>query len=147
LLRFRFFLDFFHLCSFLPLPYLFHPSHLSSVFIQYFSPFRSFPLPHCATSISHVLDCLSLLMALHSPSFLSFHPIPVFSLLVPTCESRHHFPFSCTFSPQVLRNFLCHTPLIFPDFYLDSLIFSSFHSALLIPFVLNLSTSSLTMTN
>jgi hypothetical protein len=47
-------------------------------------------------------------------SFLSFHPVPVLSLLVPTSKSRHNFSFFCTLSPQLLRNFLCYTPLIFP---------------------------------
>jgi hypothetical protein len=41
-----------------------------------------------------VLDRLSLLITHSASSFLSFHPIPVFSLLVPTSESRHHFSLS-----------------------------------------------------
>jgi hypothetical protein len=48
-----------------------------------------------------MLDCFSLLI---------FHPIPSFSL-VPTSESRHHFSFSCTLSPQIL---FCHIPLRLP---------------------------------
>jgi hypothetical protein len=63
-----------------------------------------------------------LLIAHSAPSFLSFHPVPVFSLLV-------HFAFSCTFSPQVLRNFLCHTPLTLP---VVSGFFNSFSSFLLV---------------
>jgi hypothetical protein len=50
-------------------------------------------------------------------SFLSFRPIPIFCLLVPTSKSRHHFSFSCTLSP--LWSYLCHTPLILL-LYLDS---------------------------
>jgi hypothetical protein len=101
---------FFHSVS--PLPYLFHPSYLPYVFIQYFSSFLSLRLSHFATSILHMLNCLSLLIAHSAPSFLSFQPIPVFSLLLPTSESRHHLFLSCTLSPQVLWNFLCHTPLL-----------------------------------
>jgi hypothetical protein len=97
-----------------PLPYLFRPSYLPCVFIQYFSPFFSLLLSHFSTSIPHVLNCLSLLIAHSAPSFLSFHPIPVFSFFVPTSKSRLHFSFFCTFSPPVLRNFTCYTPLILP---------------------------------
>jgi hypothetical protein len=61
-----------------------------------------------------MLNCLAVLIAHSAPSFISFHPISVFSLLVPTSESRHYFSFSCTLLLQVLRNFLCHTPLILP---------------------------------
>jgi hypothetical protein len=77
----------FFLYSFPPLLYLFLPSYLPSVFIQYFSTFLSLPL----SLIS--LYCLSFLKAHSAPSFLSFHPIPVFSLLIPTSKSRHHFSF------------------------------------------------------
>jgi hypothetical protein len=58
-----------------------------------------------------VLDCLSLLIVHSASSFLPFRPIPVFSLLVPTSESRHHFSLSCTLSSQILRNFLCFSSL------------------------------------
>jgi hypothetical protein len=55
-----------------------------------------------------VLNCLSLLIAHSVPSFLSFHPIPLFTLLVLTSKSRRlHFSFICTLSSQVLRNLLC----------------------------------------
>jgi hypothetical protein len=60
-----------------------------------------------------VLYYLSPPIAHSTPSFLSFHPIPVFSLLIPTSESRHHFPLFCTLS-QVRRNFLCPPLLILP---------------------------------
>jgi hypothetical protein len=58
-----------------------------------FSPSLSFPYIHstCAQ--------LSLLITHSAPSFLFFHPIPVFSLLVPTFKSRHHFSFFCIFPP------------------------------------------------
>jgi hypothetical protein len=85
--------------SFPPLPYLFYPSYLSCVFIQYFSLSLYF------SSIQYV-----------------------FSLLVPTSKSRDHFSFFCPLSPQVFRNFLCHTPLILP---LVSGCFDSFPSFLL----------------
>jgi hypothetical protein len=42
-----------------------------------------------------VLDRLFLLLAHSAPSFLSFHPIAVFSLLVPTSKFSH--PFFCLF--------------------------------------------------
>jgi hypothetical protein len=92
--------------------------------------------------------CLSLLVAHSAPSFLSFRPIPVLSLRVPTSESCHHFSFSCTLSP---REF----PLSYSLLYLDSLILSllSYLSVSLflslsstfihLPLALNLSTSSL----
>jgi hypothetical protein len=76
-------------------------------------------------------------------SFLSSHPIHIFSLLVPTS-------MSCTLSPQILRNFPCLS-----YFLLDSLILSllSCLSWVFVPFTLlhnhpslfatNLSTSSL----
>jgi hypothetical protein len=125
----------FFFCSFPPLPYRFYLSYLSSVFIQYFSS--------------------SFLIAHYAPSLLNFHPIRVFSLLVPTSKSYDHFSFFCPLSPQVFRNFLCHTSLILP---LVSGCFDSFPSFLLfcifIPFTqlyihlsafcsFNLSTSSL----
>jgi hypothetical protein len=90
----------FFLYSVLPVLYLFHSSCLPSVFMQYFSPYPSLHLSYFATSIPHVLNCLSLLIA-HSV-FLSFRPIPIFSFLVSTSKSRHHFSFFCTVSPQVL---------------------------------------------
>jgi hypothetical protein len=104
--------------------------YFPSVFIQYFSQFLSLPLSHFATSIPHhVLNCLSFLIAHPAPSFLSFHQIPVFSLLVPTSKSSHHFSFSYILSPQLLRHFLCHTPLIVPVIFG---FFNSFPSFLLV---------------
>jgi hypothetical protein len=130
----------------IPHPFLFSfcPSFsisLSSII----SPFRLhsvfFPsLSHFATSIPHVLNCLSLLIAHSAPSFLSFRPVPVFSFLVPTSKSRHHFSFFSTLSPQVLRNFLCHIHtfhtscciwiFLFFSFFLACLCLCPFHSAL-----------------
>jgi hypothetical protein len=76
----------FLLCSFTPLPYFFHPSfRLHLVFLDYL-----------------------FLFVVHSA------PSSVFYFHIPTSESRHHFPFSCTLSRQVLRSFLCHRPLILP---------------------------------
>jgi hypothetical protein len=94
------------------LPYFFHPSpfRLHSVFLPVpFSPSLLFRYIHST--------CAELSLSPHSTFytfFFSFHPIPVFSFLVPTSKSRHHFSFFCTFSPQVLRNLLCHTSLILP---------------------------------
>jgi hypothetical protein len=82
-----------------------------------------------------VLDYLSLLIAHSARSFLSFHPIPVFCLRVSTSESRHHFSLSCTLSPQVLLNFLCHTLLIDTPsciLYLESRFFDSLPYFLLV---------------
>jgi hypothetical protein len=109
-------------CSSMSLSSIFSPS----VFIQYFSPFRSLPLSHFATFIPHVL------IAHPAPFFLSFHPIPVFSLLVPTSKSRHYFSF---FALSLIL------PVIswFFDFFLACLCFCPFH----FPFALNVSTSSL----
>jgi hypothetical protein len=87
------------------------PFRLHSVFLPV--PFSS-SLSHFATSIPHVLNCPSLLIAHSALSFLFFHPIPLFYLLVPTSKSRHHFSFFCSLSLQVLQNFPCHTPLILP---------------------------------
>jgi hypothetical protein len=78
------------------------------------SPHSFLSLSHFATSISPVLNCLFLFIAHAAPCFLSFHPILVFYLLVFTSKSRHNLSFFCNLSPQVLRNFLCHTPLILP---------------------------------
>jgi hypothetical protein len=75
---------------FCPLPYLFHPSHLPSVFAQYFSPLLSLPLSHFAASVPHVLDPPTLLAAHSAPLLFSL------SLFVPTSESRHHFSLSRT---------------------------------------------------
>jgi hypothetical protein len=137
----------------IPHPFLFAFCPSSSISLSsILSPFRLhsvfFPVPfspslsHFATSIPHVLNCLSLLIAHSAPSFLSFHPVPVFSFLVPTYKSRHHFSFFCTLSPQVLRNFLCHTPFILPVVSAVSL-FSLSSTFIHLFFALNLSTFSL----
>jgi hypothetical protein len=134
--------------TFYSYPYLFHPPYLLSIFIQYFSLFLSLPLSHFATSLPHVLSCLSLLMG-HSASSSSpsiQYLFPLSSL--PPSKSPHYFPFSCTLLPRyLLRNFLCHTSLILS---IVSGFFDSFPSFLLVcstfihlPFALNLSTSSL----
>jgi hypothetical protein len=91
---------FFH--SVPPFPYLFHPYYLPSVLIQYFSPF----------------NCLPLLRTRSAPSFFSFRPIFVCSLLVPTSKSRHHFSLFCTFPP-------CQTLLILPVDSLSSFLIVS----------------------
>jgi hypothetical protein len=129
-----------------PLPYLFHPSYLSSVFAQYFSPLLSLPLSHFVTSAPHVLYRFTLLAAHPAPSLLSFRPIPVLSLLVPAFKSCHHFPLFRALSPQVHRNILCHAFLIILSLLSClsvslSLSLSSAHIHL--PSALNLSTSSL----
>jgi hypothetical protein len=122
---------FYLLLSSISLSSILSPLLLYSVFFSVpFSP----SLSHFTTSIPHVLNCLSLLIAHSAPPFLSFHLIPVLSLLVPTTKSL------------ALSYFL---------FYLDSLILSllSYLSVYLslslsstfipLPLALNLSTSSL----
>jgi hypothetical protein len=120
------------------------PFHLHLVFLPVpFSPSLSFLYIHSQLSLSpHSTFCTF---------FLSFHPIPVFFLLVLTSKSRHHSSF---FSPQVLRNFLRHTSIILPVVFG---FFDSFASSLFVvplslslnstfihlPFALNLSTFSL----
>jgi hypothetical protein len=73
-----------------------------------------------------------------SPSLISLHLLSrlpsntCFPLLVSTSRSRHYFSFFCTLSPQVLQNFLCHTPLILPvvsgffDYFPSFLLFCIF---------------------
>jgi hypothetical protein len=92
----------FPLCSFPPLPYLFHLSYLFLISLHLF----------------HMCSIVSLLIAHPASSFLSFHPIPVFSLLIPTSESCYHFPFFCTLSPQVLCHTFCYIWILwfFPFF-------------------------------
>jgi hypothetical protein len=80
---------------------------------------------------------LSLLIAHFAPSFLSFRPITVFSSLVPTSKSRHHFSFFCTLSPQELQNY---TSYRYSLLYLDSLILSLF-SCLSVSLSLSLSST------
>jgi hypothetical protein len=87
----------------------FYPLPISSSILP---PLFHISFIHPISLPSHVLNCLSLLIAHSAPCFLSFRLIPVFSLLVPTTKSRHHFSLFCTLSLQALRNFLCHTPLI-----------------------------------
>jgi hypothetical protein len=105
---------FFIFYSFPPLPYLFHPTYLPSVFAHYFSPVLSLPLSHFVASAPHVLDRLTLLSAHSAPSLLLFRPIPVLSLFVPASKPRHHFPLFRALSPQVHRYILCHASLILP---------------------------------
>jgi hypothetical protein len=131
-----------------------HPISLPFSFIFLPVPFSPY-LSHFATSIPHVRDCVSLLVAHSVPSFLSFRLTPVFSLLVLTSKSRHHFlsralslpgnsgiPFSCT-----SHTFCCIWILSFSPFFLACLCLCPFHSGPLsfiyLPFALNLSTSSL----
>jgi hypothetical protein len=87
------------------LPYLFHLSYLPYVFTQYFFPLL-FLLSFCYIHST----CALLSLSPHNP-FCTFFPL----LPSNTCFlSRHYFFLSCTLAPQVLRNFLCHTPFIFP---------------------------------
>jgi hypothetical protein len=73
--------------------------------------------------------------------FLSFHPIPVFSFLVPVSESRHHFSFSCTLSYSLLYlDYLIISLLSCLSVSLSLALSSTFTH---LPFALNLSTSSL----
>jgi hypothetical protein len=87
-----------------------HPISLPSSFG--ISPLSFLSLSHFATSIPHVFNCLSLLIAHSAPSFLSFCFLSSFPRL------------TYTVSPQVLRNFLCHTPFTLPvvSGFFDSLL-------------------------
>jgi hypothetical protein len=69
--------------QFQKLTYLFHPSYLRSVFIQYSFPFLSPPLSHFATSFPHVLSCLSLSL------LLILHLLPSPSILFSLSSSPH----------------------------------------------------------
>jgi hypothetical protein len=90
-----------------------HPVSLPSSF--HISPRSFLSFSRISLNPFHImLNCFFLHIAHSAPSFLFFCPIPIFSLLVPTSISCHHFSFFCTLSSQVLRNFLCHTPLILP---------------------------------
>jgi hypothetical protein len=127
----------------IPIPH--HPSPSlsftsSSISLSFFlSPFRlhsvflSVPFPpslsHFTTFFPHLLDCLS------ASSFLSFHPIPVFSLLILTSESCHASHTPC-----------CIWILWFSPFFLACPCLCPFHSALhssILPSALNVSISSL----
>jgi hypothetical protein len=138
-----------------PLPYLSHPSYLSSVFAQYFPPLLSLPLSHFVTSAPHVLYRLTLLAADSAPSLLSFRLIPVLSL-----SSFPHLNLAIIFLSFALslpRYTGTSSVMHFSCFllYLESLILSllfclsvslslSLSSAHIhLPSALNLSTSSL----
>jgi hypothetical protein len=136
--------------SFSPLRHLFHPSYpsfpsslsISRRSLPSFFLISSHPLHMCS------IVSLSLGHILHLLSSLSVQYLFSLSLFVPASESRHHFPFFRTLSPQVHRNILCHASL-------DSLILSllsclsvslslSLSSAHIhLPSALNLSNSSL----
>jgi hypothetical protein len=106
--------------------------------------FLSFSLSHFATSILHVVDCLSFRIAHSASSFHSFYP----TCFLSSFPHLHLVIIFLSLSPE-LQNFFCHTPLV----YLDSLIVSrlSYFSVPLsllrsstfihLPFALNLSTS------
>jgi hypothetical protein len=122
-----------------------HPISLPSSFSRYFSPFLSLPLSHFAMSIPHILNCLSLFIAHSAPSFLSFHPIPVFFYSFPHLNS-----FALSLPRYFGISFVIH--LSYSLLYLDSLILSllsylsvslSFHSALHASIFLFLSTFAL----
>jgi hypothetical protein len=138
------------------LPLLFHISFIHPISLPSsfgISPRSFLSLSHFATSIPHVFNCLSLLIAHSAPSFLSFRPLPGFSLLVPTSTLTIIFFFHLhSLSPSIPE--FPHTPLILPV-YLDSLIpallsclsvslsLSRSSTFIHLPFALNLSTSSL----
>jgi hypothetical protein len=147
--------------TFFPIPHLFLFLSILSFSISFI---HSISLPSSFSSLSpslslslslSFLSFRSLLIPHAAPSFLSFHPMPVFSLLVPTSKSRHHFPFSCTLLSSGTPEFPLVIDLPYSLLYLDSLILSfiSYFSVSLsfslsstfihLPFALNLSTSSL----
>jgi hypothetical protein len=110
------------------------PFHLHSVFL----PVPFFP----SLSFRYIYStCAQLSFSPHGTFcifFLSFHPIPVFSLLVARSKSPHHFPFSCAFSPQVPTpefplsyiSLYCIWILWFFPFFLACLRLCPFHPAL-----------------
>jgi hypothetical protein len=118
----------FQKCTFF-LSFLSSSTSLSSILSPFrlHSVFLLVPFSLISLSISHVLNCLFFYSTLCT--FFALFPIPVFSLLVPTTKSRHHFSFFYTLSFQVLRNFLSCTPLTFP---VVSGFFDSFPSFLLV---------------
>jgi hypothetical protein len=86
-----------------PFPYIIHPSYL----LRYSFPSSFSISPRSFLSLSlislhpfHVLNYLFHLIGHSAPSFFSFCPIPVFSLLVPTSKSPRHFSLFCTLSPS-----------------------------------------------
>jgi hypothetical protein len=98
--------------SFSILSVLFHISFIISLP----SPFSISPRSFLSLSLIS-LHLAQLSLSSHitfCTSFLFYHSISVFSLLVPTSKSRLHFTFFCTLSLQVLRNFLCYILLILP---------------------------------
>jgi hypothetical protein len=87
---------------------LFHPFYFPSVFTQYFSPFLSLSL----LSFRYIHStCAQFSLSPHSTFYTFFSLLPNNTCFL---SPRHHFSFSCTLSPQVFRNLLCHTPLILP---------------------------------
>jgi hypothetical protein len=117
--------------SFPPLPYLFHPSYLPSVFASYFSPFPSLPLSHFVASALHVFDRLTvlasppnLLCSLSVPFLFSLSSFPllnlaiVFSLLhtlsplpiTGPCLCSSTFLFTFSLSPFSPGRFLFFSP-------------------------------------
>jgi hypothetical protein len=80
----------------------------------------------------HTCSIASLFIAHSAPSFLSFHPIPVFSLLVHTSKYRHHFSFSCTLSLSMYSgiSFVIHLSYTLSSLFLAWLCLCPFHSAL-----------------
>jgi hypothetical protein len=93
------------------------------------------PIPHPFLFLSFPSSSISLSSLLSIFHILHLFPllpsIPVFFLLVLTSKSRHHSSFFCTLSPQVLRNFFCHTSIILPVVFE---FFDSFASFLFVPF-------------
>jgi hypothetical protein len=100
-----------------------HPLSLPSSFSISPRSFLSLSLSFGYIHSTWAQFSLSLFIAHSAPSFLSFHPIPVFSLLIPTSKSRHHFSFFCTLSPRYSR-ISSVTHLSYFLLYLDSLILS-----------------------
>jgi hypothetical protein len=123
------------------------PSSFCISFSPLLSPLSSFRYIHST--------CARLFLSPHS-TFCTFFPLISSNIcfLVFTSESCHHFSLSCTLSPQVLRDFLCHTPFILPvvPLFVDSLpsfllvrVFVPFTQLFIHPscFCSHLSTSSL----
>jgi hypothetical protein len=113
----------FYYYSFPPLPYLFYPSYLPSVFIQYFSPFLSLPLSHFAAFTPRVFDRLCFLAAHPTPSFFFFFcPIPILSFSLALSLPRYngtssamHLSYSLLYVDSLILSLLSCLPYFCPS--------------------------------
>jgi hypothetical protein len=103
----------------------FHPSYLPSVFIQYFSPFLSLLL---SLSFCYIDSTCGRLSLFPHCTFCIFFPLllsNLFSLLIPTFTSRHHFSFSLPRTPEFLLSYTSRISGFF-DCFPSFLLFCAF---------------------